>query len=523
MRASQLLLATVKETPADAEVISHQLMLRAGMIRKLAAGLYTWLPLGLRELRKVAAIVREEMNEAGAQEELMPAVQPAELWQESGRWEQYGGELLRLRDRHQREFCFGPTHEEVITDLIRREVRSYKQLPANFYQIQTKFRDETRPRFGVMRAREFLMKDAYSFHLTDDSLKETYEVMYQTYTRIFTRLGLGFRAVRADTGNIGGSASHEFHVLADSGEDAFAFSTVSDFAANVELAEAVAPGTARAAAAQAMESIATPNQHSIDDVSSFLKIPAARCAKTLLVQGRDGGVVAQVLRGDHQLNAIKAEKLPQVAVPLAFARAEQIRAAANCNAGSLGPVNLAVPVIADRAAAALADFVCGATVVGHIFQLGTKYSTAMNAHCLDENGQAVTMTMGCYGIGVSRVVAAAIEQNHDANGIIWPAAIAPYQVVIVPISMHKSTRQQAAAEALYRELRAAGIDTLFDDRKERAGVMFADADLIGIPHRLVLGDRGLDAGELEYKGRRDSENQMIPLAGVVDFIKAKLS
>ena len=568
MRASQLLLATVKETPADAEVISHQLMLRAGMIRKLAAGLYTWLPLGLRVLRKVEAIVREEMNEAGAQEVLMPAIQPAELWQESGRWEQYGGELLRLRDRHQREFCFGPTHEEVITDLIRREVRSYKQLPANFYQIQTKFRDETRPRFGVMRAREFLMKDAYSFHLTDDSLKETYEVMYQTYTRIFTRLGLGFRAVRADTGNIGGSASHEFHVLADSGEDAIAFSTVSDFAANVELAEAVAPGTARAAAAQAMESIATPNQHSIDDVSSFLKIPAARCAKTLLVQGRDGGVVALVLRGDHQLNAIKAEKLPQVAVPLAFASAEQIRAAANCNAGSLGPVNLAVPVIADRAAAALADFVCGANVdgrhltgvnwgrdlpepqvadirnviegdlspdgqgtlaikrgieVGHIFQLGTKYSTAMNAHCLDENGQAVTMTMGCYGIGVSRVVAAAIEQNHDANGIIWPAAIAPFQVVIVPISMHKSTRQQAAAEALYRELRAAGIDTLFDDRKERAGVMFADADLIGIPHRLVLGDRGLDAGELEYKGRRDSENQMIPLAGVVDFIKAKLS
>src|SRR3569623_668854 len=519
MRASQLLLATVKETPADAEVISHQLMLRAGMIRKLAAGLYTWLPLGLRVLRKVEAIVREEMNEAGAQEVLMPAIQPAELWQESGRWEQYGGELLRLRDRHQREFCFGPTHEEVITDLIRREVRSYKQLPANFYQIQTKFRDETRPRFGVMRAREFLMKDAYSFHLTDASLKETYEVMYQTYTRIFTRLGQGYRA-------------------------------------------------ARAAATQAMESVATPNQHSIDDVSGLLKIPAARCANTLLVQGRDGGVVALVLRGDHQLNAIKAEKLPQVAVPLAFASAEHIRAAANCNAGSLGPVNLAVPVIADRAAAALADFVCGANVdgrhltgvdwgrdlpepqvadirnviegdlrpdgqgtlaikrgieVGHLFQLGTKYSTAMNAHCLDENGQAVTMTMGCYGIGVSRVVAAAIEQNHDANGIIWPAAIAPFQVVIVPISMHKSTRQQAAAEALYRELRAAGIDTLFDDRKERAGVMIADAELIGNPHRLVMRDRRLATGELEYNGRRDSEHQMIPLAGVVDFIKAKLS
>ena len=567
MRTSQLLLATVKETPADAEIISHQLMLRAGMIRKLAAGLYTWLPLGLRVLRKVEAIVRDEMNAAGAQEVLMPAIQPAELWQESGRWEQYGPELLRLRDRHQREFCFGPTHEEVITDLIRRDIRSYKQLPANFYQIQTKFRDETRPRFGVMRAREFLMKDAYSFHLSEDSLRETYEVMYQTYTRIFTRLGLAFRAVRADTGSIGGSASHEFHVLADSGEDAIAFSTESDYAANVELAEALAPTTPRAAAAETLNTIDTPKQHSIEELSAFLKIPAERCIKTLLVQGRDGGVVALVLRGDHQLNAVKAEKLAQVAVPLTFASPEQIRAAAGCNAGSLGPRGLKVPLIADRAAAQLTDFVCGANVdgqhltgvnwgrdlpepgvadirnviegdpspdghgvlaikrgieVGHIFQLGDKYSQAMNCTCLDENGQAVVMSMGCYGIGVSRVVAAAIEQNHDASGIIWPKAIAPFQVVIIPISMHKSTRLQAACETLYQDLRAAGIDVLFDDRKERAGVMFADMELIGIPHRLVLGDRGLDAGEIEYKGRRDADSQMIPLNGVVEFLKPKL-
>lgn len=567
MRASQLLLATVKETPADAEVISHQLMLRAGMIRKLAAGLYTWLPLGLRVLRKVEAIVREEMNAAGAQEVLMPAVQPAELWQESGRWEQYGGELLRIKDRHQRDFCFGPTHEEVITDMVRREVRSYKQLPANFYQIQTKFRDETRPRFGVMRAREFLMKDAYSFHLDQESLQDTYDAMHAAYTRIFTRLGLDFRAVRADTGNIGGSGSHEFHVLANSGEDAIAFSTAGDYAANVELAEALAPAERRAAPAQALTLVETPGQHSITDLSAFLKIPARACVKTLLVQGRDGGVVALVLRGDHELNTIKAEKLPQVAVPLTFAGAEQIRDAAGCDAGSLGPRGLKATVIADRAAAQLADFVCGANQngrhltgvnwgrdlpepkiadlrnvvegdpspdgqgtlaikrgieVGHIFQLGTKYSQAMNATCLDETGRAVVMTMGCYGIGVSRVVAAAIEQNHDANGIIWPAAIAPFQAVIIPISMHKSTRQQTVAETLYQQLRQAGIDVLFDDRKERAGILFADMDLIGIPHRLVLGDRGLDAGEIEYKGRRDADNQMIPLDGVVDFLKAKL-
>ena len=567
MRASQLLLATVKETPADAEVISHKLMLRAGMIRKLAAGLYTWLPLGLRTLRKVEKIVREEMDAAGAQEVLMPAVQPAELWQESGRWEQYGPELLRLRDRHDREFCFGPTHEEVITDLIRREIRSYKQLPANFYQIQTKFRDETRPRFGMMRAREFLMKDAYSFHLDQDSLQATYDVMHQTYTRIFTRLGLQFRAVRADTGNIGGSGSHEFHVLAESGEDAIAFSTAGDYAANVELAEALAPAAPRPAATQPMSAVATPGQHSIAEVSAFLKIPAARCLKTLLVQGKDG-IVALVLRGDHELNTVKAEKIPEIAAPLTLATPEQIRATAGCDAGSLGPVGLKISVIADRSAARLSDFVCGANQdgkhltgvnwgrdlpepqiadlrnvvegdpspdgkgtlaikrgieVGHIFQLGTKYSKAMNATCLDESGQAVTMTMGCYGIGVSRVVAAAIEQNYDENGIIWPDAIAPFQAVLIPMNMHKSQRLQAATEDLYQRLQNAGIDVLFDDRKERAGVMFADMDLIGIPHRLVLGERGLDKGEIEYKHRRGAETQSIALDNVVAFLGERLA
>jgi prolyl-tRNA synthetase len=567
MRASQLLLATVKETPADAEVISHKLMLRAGMIRKLAAGLYTWLPLGLRVLRKVEKIVREEMDAAGAQEVLMPAVQPAELWQESGRWEQYGPELLRLRDRHDREFCFGPTHEEVITDLIRREIRSYKQLPANFYQIQTKFRDETRPRFGVMRAREFLMKDAYSFHLDQNSLQATYDVMHQTYTRIFTRLGLQFRAVRADTGSIGGTGSHEFHVLADSGEDAIAFSTLSDYAANVELAEALAPTAPRPAATQSMSTVATPGEHSITELSAFLKIPAARCLKTLLVQGKEG-IVALALRGDHELNTIKAEKLPGIAAPLTLASPEQIRASAGCDAGSLGPVGLKIPVVADRSAVQLADFVCGANQdgkhltgvnwgrdlpepqiadlrnvvegdpspdgkgtlaikrgieVGHIFQLGTKYSKAMNASCLDESGQAVIMTMGCYGIGVSRVVAAAIEQNYDDNGILWPDAIAPFQAVLIPMNMHKSQRLQEAAEELYRRLRDAGIDVLFDDRKERAGVMFADMDLIGIPHRLVLGERGLDKGDIEYKHRRGADTQSIALDKVAAFLQKKLA
>jgi prolyl-tRNA synthetase len=567
MRTSKYLLATQKETPSDAEVISHKLMLRAGMIRKLAAGLYTWLPLGLRVLRKVEMIVREEMNKAGAQEVLMPAIQPAELWQESGRWDQYGPELLRLNDRHDREFCFGPTHEEVITDLVRNEIRSYKQLPANFFQIQTKFRDEIRPRFGVMRAREFLMKDAYSFHLDEDSLKDTYKAMYDAYSRIFSRLGLDFRPVQADTGNIGGSESHEFHVLAESGEDAIAFSSNSDYAANVELAEAITTQTARTAPTVDMQVVDTPGQHTIEEVSTFLKVNPAKTVKTLLVQGVNESIVALVLRGDHELNVLKAEKLDQVASPLAFATVEQIRATANCDAGSIGPVGLSVVVIADRSAAQLNDFVCGANQdgkhytgvnwgrdlpepqladlrnvlegdpspdgkgvlsikrgieVGHIFQLGTKYSKAMNATCLDENGKQIVMTMGCYGIGISRIVAAAIEQNHDDRGIIWPASIAPFEIALLPMNMYKSQRLQDAAHKLYEELLDNGFDILFDDRKERAGVMFADMELIGIPHRLVLSDRGLDAGTVEYKGRLDKDSQDIPIEGLVMLLKDKL-
>lgn len=570
MRTTQFLLATEKETPADAEVISHKLMLRAGMIRKLAAGLYTWLPMGLRVLRKVENIIREEMNKAGALEVLMPAVQPAELWQESGRWEKYGPELLRLHDRHNREFCFGPTHEEVITDLVRREIRSYKQLPANFYQIQTKFRDEIRPRFGVMRAREFLMKDAYSFHISEESLQQTYEVMHATYCRIFQRIGLDFRPVQADTGSIGGHASHEFHVLADSGEDLIAFSDTSDYAANVELAVALPPSAPRPAAGETMQAVATPGKHSIEEVSGFLKVPNTQTLKTLLVKAADGlpnEVVALVVRGDHELNAIKAEKLPQVASPLTFATDEQIRSAANCDAGSIGPVGLTVPIIADHSALAVADFVCGANEngqhltgvnwgrdlpepiaadlrnvvegdpspdsqgalllkrgieVGHIFQLGKKYSESMNAHVLDENGKAVVMPMGCYGIGVSRIVASAIEQNHDDRGIIWPAAIAPFELVLVPINMHKSQRLRDAAESLYQDLLAAGIDVLLDDRKERPGVMFADMELIGIPHRLVISDSGLDDNKIEYRDRREPQNEYADLDKALVFIKEKL-
>ncbi|HEX7044341.1 MAG TPA: proline--tRNA ligase [Burkholderiales bacterium] len=569
MRTSKLLLATVKETPADAEVVSHKLMLRAGMIRKLAAGLYTWLPLGLRVLRKVEHIVREEMDRAGAQEVLMPAVQPAELWQESGRWEQYGPELLRLKDRHEREFCFGPTHEEVITDLIRREIRSYRQLPANFYQIQTKFRDEIRPRFGVMRAREFLMKDAYSFHLDNASLRETYEVMHQTYSRIFTRLGLQFRAVEAATGAIGGNTSHEFHVLADSGEDAIALCDRCNYAANVELAPALPPLGKRPAPAAAAARVDTPGARTIEEVSRFLKVPPERTVKTLLVRG-SGGVVALVLRGDHELNAVKAERLPQVAKPLELVTPGEVEAATGCEPGSIGPVGLEIPVIADESAARLADFVCGANAngqhltgvnwgrdlpepivadirnvvagdpcpaanckgtltirrgieVGHIFQLERKYSEAMRATVLDESGQAVVMTMGCYGIGVSRVVAAAIEQNHDANGIIWPDAIAPFRTVIVPIGYHKSAGVRAAAEKLYEELGAAGVDVLLDDRDERAGVMFADMDLIGIPHRLVIGEKGLARGTLEYKRRRDAQTRDLPLADAVAEVRKLLA
>lgn len=569
MRTSQFLLSTLRETPADAEVISHQLMMRAGLIRKLASGLYTWLPMGLRVLRKVEAVVREEMNRSGGQEVLMPAVQPSELWQESGRWDEMGEEMLRLKDRHERDFCFGPTHEEVITDLIRNEIRSYKQLPANFYQIQTKFRDERRPRFGVMRAREFLMKDAYSFHVNDASLQETYDVMYDTYSRIFTRLGLDFRAVLADTGAIGGSASHEFHVLADSGEDDIAFSTESDYAANIELAEAVAPKGERAAPGAEMEAVDTPDAKTIEEVTAFLKVAASHTAKTLLVQGvEEGSVVALVVRGDHELNDIKAEKLEQVATPLTFATPEQVKAVAGCEPGSVGPVGLSVPVLVDRSAAHLADFVCGANEegkhltgvnwgrdlgegivvdirnvvegdaspdgkgvlqikrgieVGHIFQLGRKYSEAMKAMVQDEGGKAVPMTMGCYGIGVSRVVASAIEQNHDDRGIIWPDAIAPFQVALLPLNMHKSQRLRDAVEKLYEDMLAAGIDVILYDRRERPGVMFADMELIGIPHRVVFSEKGLDKGEVEYKGRRDDENQYIAAENIISFLKETLA
>ncbi len=568
MRTSRYLLSTLKETPADAEIISHQLMLRAGMIRRLASGLYTWLPLGLRVLRKVEKIVREEMDASGAQEVLMPAVQPAELWQESQRWEQYGPELLRLTDRHERSFCFGPTHEEIITDLIRREVRSYKQLPANFYQIQTKFRDEIRPRFGIMRAREFLMKDAYSFHLEQNSLQETYDVMYQTYCRIFDRLGLKYRAVLADTGNIGGSASHEFHVLADSGEDGIAYCSSSDYAANIELAPTLPAKDERPApTSTSLAMVSTPDQKTIDDVCQFLSVTPEQCIKTLLVKGANEGLVALILRGDHTLNIVKAAKQPEVAAPLTFANAEEVTQTINCGVGSIGPVGLNIPIIVDYDAAYLADFVCGANQdgqhlvgvnwerdlpesktadlrnveagdpspdgkgklsiargieVGHIFQLGEKYSQAMQATVLDDAGNSTVLTMGCYGIGVSRVVAAAIEQNHDKNGIIWPQAIAPFSVALLPMNMHKSQRVVDAVEKLYADLQAAGIDVLFDDRKERPGIMFADMELIGIPHRLVLGERSLDKGEVEYKGRRDEKSQQIPLEEAISFIKAKL-
>nr|WP_297400727.1 proline--tRNA ligase [uncultured Marinobacter sp.] len=568
MRASRYLIATQKEIPADADVISHQMMLRAGMIRKLAAGLYTWLPMGLRTLRKVERIVREEMDKSGAQEVLMPAIQPAELWQESGRWTQYGGELLRLQDRHSRDFCFGPTHEEVITDLVRNELKSYKELPANFYQVQTKFRDERRPRFGVMRAREFIMKDAYSFHLTPESLEETYQVMHRTYCAIFDRLGLDYRAVQADSGAIGGNASHEFHVLASSGEDDIVFSTDGNYAANIEKAEAVAPTGERPAAKESLQEVSTPGQRTIAAVSEFLGIDATRTVKTLLVKAEendegDAGLVALILRGDHTLNDIKAENLSGIAEPLTMATDEEIKEAIGCEPGSIGPVNLNVPVIVDRSAAHLADFVCGANrndvhltgvnwerdvplgrvedirnvvegdpspdgrgtleirrgiEVGHIFKLGNKYSTAMNATVLDENGKSVVMDMGCYGIGVSRIVAASIEQNHDDRGIIWPDAIAPFQVAIVTLNAHKSPTVAEAGEKLYEQLRQAGYDVLLDDRNERPGVKFADMELIGIPHRFVVSDRGLAAGTLEYKGRRDADKQDIPVAEALPFL-----
>ncbi|WP_024460493.1 proline--tRNA ligase [Marinimicrobium sp. LS-A18] len=574
MRASRFLIATLKETPSDAEVISHQLMLRAGMIRKLASGLYTWMPLGLRVLRKVERIIREEMDRSGAQEVLMPVVQPAELWEESGRWQQYGPELLRINDRHQRDFCLGPTHEEVITDLIRGEINSYKQLPANFYQIQTKFRDEIRPRFGVMRAREFTMKDAYSFHLSQESLQETYEVMHRTYCAIFDRIGLAYRPVLADTGSIGGAFSHEFHVLADSGEDDIAFSNGSDYAANIEKAEALAPSDARPSASEAMTEVATADQHTIEQVAGFLKVAPAQTVKTLIVLGEapeegSAPLVALVLRGDHELNDIKAEKIEGIAAPLTFAPEERIEAELGAGVGSLGPVGLTIRVLVDRAAAQLADFVCGANrngyhltgvnwerdvplndvvdlrnvvagdpspdgkgqleikrgiEVGHIFQLGTKYSEAMNARVLDENGKEKPMIMGCYGIGVSRVVAAAIEQNHDQNGIIWPQSIAPFQLALVPINPHKSPAVAEQCETLYQQLTDLGVEVLYmDEDKARLGVMLANTDLMGIPHRLVVGDRGLEKGTLEYKGRRDEQAQDVPLEQVVEFIRERLA
>jgi prolyl-tRNA synthetase len=571
MRVSQFPLSTLRETPADAEVISHQLMLRAGLIRRTASGLYTWMPYGLRVLRKVEAIVREEMDKAGAVELIMPAIQPAELWQESGRWEQYGPELLRVKDRHDRDFCVGPTHEEIITDLMRKELNSYKQLPVNYYQIQTKFRDEVRPRFGVMRAREFVMKDAYSFHLTQESLQATYDKMYAAYCRIFERLGLNFRPVAADNGSIGGSGSHEFHVLASSGEDDIAFSDSSDYAANIEMAEAVAPAGERLAPSQTMHQVHTPNTKTIQALVDNFKLPVEKTIKTLIVEASDqvnAGFVALLVRGDHELNEIKAEKQPEVAKPLRMATEEEVRSIMGAGPGSLGPVNCPIPVIADRTVAAMSDFGAGANIedyhyfginwerdlplprvadlrnvkagdpspdgqgklsivrgieVGHVFQLGKKYSETMNATVLDEHGKAQTMIMGCYGIGVTRVVAAAIEQNYDEAGILWPKAMAPFQVSIVPLNMRKSEAVAAAAEALHDQLQANGIEVLLDDRDMRPGAMFADHELLGIPHRIVVSERGLQAGNLEYKARKDGEAEQIPSADILSFLQAKLT
>jgi prolyl-tRNA synthetase len=565
MRLSTYPINTLRDVPAEAEVVSHRLMLRAGLIRRLAAGMYTWLPVGLRVLRKVEQIIREEMDRAGALEVLMPTMQPAELWIESGRWDKFGPELLRITDRNERTFCYGPTHEEVITDIARREIKSYRQLPVNFYQIQTKFRDEIRPRFGVMRAREFTMKDAYSFHLDEASLEEGYQAMYRAYSRIFERMHLKFRAVRADTGSIGGSASQEFHVLADSGEDAIAFSDGDDYAANLEMAEALAPAAPRTPPSQELRKVATPDTKTIEALTKFLGVPAERCVKTLLVEGTDGGAVAMVVRGDHELNAVKAQKLPGVASPLRMASGEQIVAATGAEAGYLGPLGLRCKVYVDRAAAQLADFVCGANErdahltgvnwgrdlpdgevvdirnvvagdpspsgkgtlqiargieVGHIFQLGRRYSEAMGATVLNEAGQAVVPFMGCYGIGVTRVVAAAIEQNHDERGIIWPEPIAPFTVSLIPINLQKSERVRETAERLYAELQAAGVEVLYDDRDARPGVKFADDELLGIPHRIVVGDKGLERGVLEYKRRRDGHSGDVPVADVVAFAQA---
>ena len=568
MRLSRYPIQTVKETPSEADVVSHQLMLRAGLIRRLAAGIYNWLPMGLRTLRKVEAIVREEMNRAGALEVLLAAVQPAELWQESGRWQNYGPELLRIRDRHDRDFVLGPTHEEVITDIARRELKSYRQLPVNFYQIQLKFRDEIRPRFGVMRGREFIMKDAYSFHADDASLQQGYAVMRTAYGRMFDRMELVFRIVQADTGAIGGSKSEEFQVLAESGEDAIAVSSGDEFAANVELAPALPPAQRRPAPGAALARIATPGARTIAELSAQLQVPPARCLKTLLVAGHEGAPVALILRGDHELNAVKALRIAGVAAPLRLASPAEVSAACGCEPGYIGPVGLeGVRIVADHAALAVADFVCGANEkdmhytgvnwgrdlpepaaadlrnvvagdpsptghgtlqivrgieVGHIFQLGCKYSASMNATVLDEAGAAVQMLMGCYGIGVTRIVAAAIEQNHDERGIIWPDPIAPFHVVLIPLNLDKSPAVRAAADALYDQLNEAGIEVLYDDRDARPGVKFADAELLGIPHRIVIGDRGLKAGTLEYRHRRASESEDFPQHAALEFIRARL-
>ena len=568
MRLSQYPINTLKETPSEADVVSHQLLLRAGLIRRLAAGIYNWLPLGLRTLRKVEAIIREEMNRAGALEVLLSAVQPAELWQESGRWSQYGPELLRLKDRHDRDFVIGPTHEEVITDIARRELKSYRQLPVNFYQIQLKFRDEIRPRFGVMRGREFIMKDAYSFHADEHSLSRGYAAMRSAYSRMFERMQLDFRIVQADPGAIGGSRSEEFQVLAESGEDAIAVSDADDFAANIELAAALPPATARPAPAALPERVPTPGARTIAEVSALLRVPVAQCLKTLVVAGSDNAPVALVLRGDHELNAVKAQRLAGVATPLRLASATEVKAACGCEPGFIGPLGLkGMRIHADHAALAIADFICGANEkdvhwqgvnwvrdlpepqgadlrnvvagdpspsgrgtlsivrgieVGHIFQLGCKYTTSMNATVLDEAGTPVKMSMGCYGIGVTRIVAAAIEQNHDERGIIWPDPIAPFHVVLVPLNMDKSAQVRAAADALYAQLLAAGIEVLYDDRDARPGVKFADAELLGIPHRIVIGERGLKAGTLEYRHRRAGESEDFPQHEALEFIRSRL-
>ncbi|MCP3689068.1 MAG: proline--tRNA ligase [Gammaproteobacteria bacterium] len=563
MKASRFHLFTLKETPVDAEIVSHQLMLRAGLIRRLASGIYSWMPLGLRILRKVENIVREEMDRSGGLELLMPAVQPAELWQESGRWDQFGPELLRLQDRHHRDCCMGPTHEEVIVDIFRRDIKSYKQLPINFYQIQTKFRDEIRPRFGVMRSREFIMKDAYSFHASQESLQQTYELMYQTYSNIFDRFGLAYRAVNADSGSIGGSTSHEFHVLADSGEDAIAFSDQSDYAANVEMAAAIPSQTEREQPGAAMETIDTPGLYTIDDLAKSLDTDISTCLKTLIVDADDGGLIALVLRGDHELNPVKAEKLPGIAIPLKMADPEKIRTVLASDIGSLGPVGIGITTYVDNSASFASNFTCGANAndrhhinvnwgrdcedpttadircvqngdpspdgqgrlrilrgieVGHVFQLGQKYSQSMQATVLDEHGKSVVTSMGCYGIGITRVVAAAIEQNNDESGIYWPDSLAPFQLVICPLNYNKSAQVKEAADKLYTDCLKREIDVLLDDRPLRPGVMFSDMELIGVPHRIVLSERGLKDDRCEYKGRRDENAQDLELHDLPGFL-----